>query len=513
MTRSPALLVAGFAAASLAAPTRALPAPAEPAREVRILAFSDYHSHAVPFLSEGRPGQGGIARAIAFIEEERARPGTLVLSGGDMLNRGAPSWSDAFGCVEWPWLDGLVDAMALGNHDLDYGPEAFATCRASVRFPILSANLVGADGRPVLTVGGKPYMVKTVGGLRIGLFAVAGPDFARLVRPANLPPGARFTDPTAAARAVVRALRKDEHVAAVVLIGHEAREHDEALARAVPGIDVVLGTHSHHKGPLTTIPGTRTAYIAPYQYLAYVSRVTLAFRGGRLADVRGDLVPMDASREEDPAVAARVAELQARLRAERPERFRMVGRAEGAISDENVSFGESSIGNWATEVLRRAANAHACLVTASSFRGGLPAGEITAEDFYTAVPYHNLVVVADLAGRDVLRLLETSLARRGSDAFSQESGIRYAVVDGGPASVTILRDPAHPEAGFATIDPDARYRIATSDYQASTVAPYREVFARAAAVETTGLDVQDLLLAALASGPPTGGLDGRTGER
>jgi len=104
-----------------------------PPTRVRILAFSDYHSHAVPFRSEGRPGQGGLARAVALIRKARAAGDTLVLSGGDMLNKGVPVWSDEYGCVEWPWLDGLVDAMALGNHDLDYGPEAFAACRASTR--------------------------------------------------------------------------------------------------------------------------------------------------------------------------------------------------------------------------------------------------------------------------------------------------------------------------------------------------------------------------------------------
>src|SRR3954449_5986688 len=87
---------------------------------VTLLAFSDYHSHAVPFYSEGAPNQAGIARTIAYMKAQKAAdPSTLILDGGDMFNKGTPTWSDEYTCVEWPWLNGLVDAMALGNHDFD----------------------------------------------------------------------------------------------------------------------------------------------------------------------------------------------------------------------------------------------------------------------------------------------------------------------------------------------------------------------------------------------------------
>ena len=100
---------------------------------------------------------------------------------------------------------------------------------------------------------------------------------------------------------------------AVVFFGHQARGDDEAMARAVPGIDLVLGTHSHHKSGLVTLPGTQTRYIAPYQYLTYLADVRLSFQEGRLAGVEGALLPVDASMPEDPRVAALVAELQQSL--------------------------------------------------------------------------------------------------------------------------------------------------------------------------------------------------------
>lgn len=469
---------------------------------VRIFGFADYHSHAVPFYSEGRARQGGIARAVAFLKAEKQRPDTLVVSGGDMLNQGAPAWSDEFGCVEWPWLSGLVDVMALGNHDLDYGPDAFARCRSSAPFPILSANLLDAAGQPALTVDGKPYLVRTAAGVRIGFFALAGPDVARLVKPESLPRGWRWADPIETARSVVRRLRNDEKVAAVVFIGHQGREDDERMARRVAGIDLILGSHSHTKAGLVTIRGTRTSYVSPYQYLTYVSRVEMDFRSGHLAEVRGGLVPMDVSRPEDLAVAAEVARHVSELRARRPDRFELVGILPSGLSDADIDSRDATIGIWATERVRRAAGAHAVVATASSFRGGLAPGEVTAEDFYNAIPYRNAVLVADVTGAQVREVLDVSLARRGTDLFSQQSGLRYASKDGRATDVHILRDPATPDAGYVRLDPAARYRIGVSEYQARTAPGYRDVFARAR-LEPTGLDVHRILLDALASSVPS----------
>lgn len=489
-----------FAAACALACLAAAPAPAARV-SVRILAFSDYHSHAVPFRSQGHAGRGGIARAIALLKDARALGPVLVLSGGDMLNKGVPVWSDEYGCVEWPWLDGLVDAMALGNHDLDYGPDAFARCRASTRVPVLSANLVRDDGRPFFTEDGRPYLVREIAGVRIGAFALAGPDVQRLIRPASLPPGTHWTDAQGAARGIVAALREREHVQAVVFFGHQAREDDEAMARAVPGIDLVLGTHSHHESGLVTIPGTTTRYLAPYQYLAYVSDVRLSFDGGRLAAVEGTLVPLDARRREDPAIAARVSVLQAKLRIRRPERFEVVGRAARELTDAGLSEREAPIGRWATEVLRRRAGAHVFFSTASSFRGGLPPGPFTREDFLGAIPYPNRIATVRLSGAQLRDWLALSVRRRGSDLFSQLSGARYSLRGAGLGQVLVLKDPSAPARGFAPLDPSASYLVGTTDYQASFADGYRQIFAAGLSPRVTDIDVHETLLESLRRAP------------
>lgn len=467
---------------------------------VTLLSFADYHSHAVPFWSEGRPRQAGIARAVGYLRAARARGNTLVVSGGDLLNKGTPAWSDEYGCVEWPWLDGLLDALALGNHDLDYGAAAFEECRRGRSFPVLSANLLTAAGRPYFAVDGKPYLVKDVAGARIGLVAVAGADVQRLIKPEHLPPGTRWSDATAAVRDAVAVLRGVERVDAVVLIGHQSREDDEALARAVPGIDLVLGSHSHAKSELVTIAGTNTRYLSPWHYLTYVAETRLVFEGGRLSAIEGGLVKMDETHPQDPLLAARVAQLDGELRRRRPERFARVGHALGELSDAGVERGPCPLGAWVTESVRRAAGAHVFFMSAASFRRALPPGPLLLEDLLAALPYPNQVVAAEMTGARLLELLNASLARRGTNDFSQQSGMRYELRDGRAVDVQVLRDPARPEAGQVAVDPARTYRVASTDFQAGFIAGYRELFA-AAGARPAGIEVQRVLLDALAAGP------------
>lgn len=409
------------------------------AQTVTLLHFSDYHSQALPFYGERGPGQGGIARAIQYLRREKSK-GALVFSGGDTINKGSPAWSDQFGCVEWPWLNGIVDAMALGNHDADYGLDAFAKCRASVRYPILSAN----------TPNFQRYAVFEAKGQRLGVFALAGSDFSRLVRIEGL----TFGDPIAAAREVVRDLREKEHVDAIVMIGHEHAEDDYALARAVPGINLIFGSHSHLERELTQIPGTTTWFISPFQYLTYISRVELTFTRDAIS-VRGQLIPVDKRLREDPKIAKKVRDLQRELERAQPELFSPIGKLAAPLKTPDLA-------KKSLEIAREAVNADFALSTVSSYRRPLPSGTITMELLRAAMPYDNEIVVCTMSGADVQRLLDESARRKGSDSEA------YVV-------------------GDAVLSADKTYRVAATDYLANVA--YREVFK--CQVEKTGKKVRD----------------------
>ena len=366
---------------------------------VTLFHFSDYHSHALPFYTE-EGERGGVARAIGFLKEQKQR-GAMVFSGGDTINKGAPAWSDEFECAEWPWWNGVVDAMAFGNHDADYGFETLQRCRETTRYPILSAN----------TTGFRPYHVFVRNGIRIGVFAVAGDDFPSLVKVPEL----RFSDPVDAARKAVAELKERADV--IVMIGHQDAEDDYALARNVPGIDLIFGSHSHLKRELTRIPGTNTMFISPGQYLTYISWVELRFADGRLGAIDGALLPVDDRMSEDRTVAKRVATMQQQLERTHPELFAPIGTLAAPLSVE-------ALAQRALRVMRDAAKTEVALSTTSSFRSPLAAGTLTMEALRAAMPYDNEIVVCTMTPEQLQRYAAESFV----SGELQEAG-RVATTD------------------------------------------------------------------------------------
>lgn len=411
------------------------------AQTVTLLHVSDYHSHALPFYTdEGE--RGGIARAIGYLRQQK-RAGALVFSGGDTINKGAPAWSDKYGCAEWPWFDGIVDAAAFGNHDADYGFAAFEKCRKSVRYPILSAN----------TKGFTPYVVIPVNGVRIGVFALAGDDFPQLVKVPEL----TFSDPLAAARETVRTLREKEKVDAVVMIGHEDVEDDYAMAKALPGIDLIFGSHSHMKRDLTRIPDTNTTYISPSQYLTYISRVEMTIADGRVTGVKGGLIPVDEHLSEDRRIRTRVRKMQNDLEQDPQYRelFQVIGNLEAPLS-------VAQLGKRTVETMRDATKADVALSTSSSFRQPLPRGPITMELLRGSMPYDNEIIVCQMTGAQLQRLLDFDASQSDTDTASFI---------------------ARPDK----IAPDHNYKVATTEYLAFVA--YKDVFTCDAA--KSGMRVRD----------------------
>lgn len=487
--------VLGMLAGCHLAPTVGIPSGEE--TKVSLIHFSDYHAHAIPFYSEHRADQGGLARTMAYIGGLRAKdPNVLALSGGDMWNSGTPAWSDKYygGCQDFRWLGLYVSAMAFGNHDVDYGWDALQTCQKQSGIPILSGNLVDAEGKLLLTHQSKPYIVRQVGGVRIGIFALSGSDFSRLVKPANLPTGARFLDPLTAAKDIVSALREKEQVAAVVFIGHQDRESDFAMAKAVPGIDVILGTHSHYKGVFTQIPETSTYFISPYQYLSYLSHVELSFRDGKLTQVSGKLVRMDTALPQDAAVAGQTRTMQQELEQDPKYAplFQVIGSASTELDIDGIDQNESTLGNFVMDIVRDTAQAQLAVSSASSFRASIPPGPIRNEDYLTALPYKNKILTYQLSGMQLQQLLDIVASRKGSDLFGVTSGVRFTIEKERATQVMIRKSAT--ESELIPLRSDATYTVMATDYMANIAAGYKDIFAQAQPAKDTGKIVNDTII-------------------
>lgn len=223
---------------------------AEPGR-ITLLHTNDTHSRIEPFGpgSGNLAGRGGIARRATLVKRIRqAIPNVLLLDAGDVF-QGTPYLNQFKGFVDFKLMSLCgYDAGTLGNHDFDLGVDGLVAAMGEGRFPILNCNL---DTRraPLLGTRLRPWLVKGFPGVKVGLTGVCV-DFRGLVARENHA-GVDWRDPVAELRPVVRHLREAERVDLVVLLSHLGYDRqgeaidDLNLARLVPGIDVIIGGHTH----------------------------------------------------------------------------------------------------------------------------------------------------------------------------------------------------------------------------------------------------------------------------
>lgn len=481
-------------------------------KKIEIYHMSDYHSHAVPGYAEGDYSRGGIARVIALLKAAKHADNILVLSGGDTINLNNPIWSDAYTCTEWSWFNGILDAMALGNHEFDYGAQVFNDCVNHTTYPIISSGLIFKDTNKSYL---QEYQVFERKGVKIGIFAVAGDDFPRIVKPQLLPENTSWltgTEKIKRVAEIVKILREKEKVDLVISFGHQYLAEDYQMAKAVPGIDLILGTHGHLKAEFTKIEGTNTYFISPYQYLNYLSHVTLELSKNKIVKASGELITITKTTPEDTFLAEKVQTMYQSLKVKYPERFEVLGETKTLIDNSAIDKGESVIGNFVTDLARQATKAHAFFHTSSSFRAAIPPGQITKEGFLTALPYSNMLVTVTMTGEQLLDLLSFSVSQQGSDTFCQISGLRYTLnaTNKTVSDAQVLIDPNNPEQGYTEIDPKAKYLVSTANYLAFVAGGYKEKFAVASNLTKTDIELNNLIINYIRKNSPiSASLDGR----
>lgn len=308
------MLLVGLWAALPAPSTRAAGAPLT----LRILHTNDHHSSLEPRLVDGQE-RGGIARRKTLVDAlrgesaARAEP-TLLLDAGDVF-QGSPYFERYRGQADLAFYNALAyDAMTIGNHEFDLGDQALADFIAGARFPVLSANVTAVAPSPL---AGRilPWTILERDGRRIGVFGLT-----TIERPwlSASGPGVSFGDPLAAARRSVRELEA-QGVSVIIALSHLGTTEDLLLLQQVPGIDIMIGGHSHtSRGePRTTAPypalitlsdGSRAAYGIAWAYGIMLGDLVVTLDPqGNVLQAGGQLHLLDRSVTPDPTFAEQAA--------------------------------------------------------------------------------------------------------------------------------------------------------------------------------------------------------------
>ena len=371
------------------------------AQTITVLHVNDTHSH----LAKWGPKDGnldgtlgGIAKAATVIGTVKAtEPNVLVLHAGDIFH-GDLIFNTTFGVADLQLLKQIgFDAMAVGNHEFDYGPDALAYALGQAygasTLPLLSANL-DTSAYPALNTWIKPSIIKDVGGVKVGIFGMTVPNV-----PTSRPAPVVILggdDPAVIlgiAGQTAGALRA-AGAQVVIMLSHLGYAYDQAVASNVPGIDIIVGGHDHYTFPqphVFTNPGGTTTVLQAGKFYQYVGKLRFTYANGQVFVDDYALIPLDETVPDAPPIAAAVAQVQQMV----VQKFGDVYHTVLATADRDVTttydpagrVRDTGMGNLITDAMRWKTHTDVAVTPNGLISEGLVQGPIVGDDLFRPVSY------------------------------------------------------------------------------------------------------------------------------
>ncbi len=400
----------------------------------------------------GNEVTGGLSILKSFLDKQTVP--FLLLEGGNWFSQtpeGTLSQGDYFNTLAstLPYA-----ARSFTEKDLMYGWGSLSHILKTSPAPFVLSNVTLPNGR--LPAGAKPWLIETVGDYKIGILGLVN---LQTTKDRQRLGGLKIADPVETARELVPQLREKGVQAVVVLSGLNSLEGqrtlpDTELAEEVSGIDVIISAGMGRENADTARVG-KTWIIYPGARLDSVGKIILFFaKNGEVAEVQfEDVVLYRRDFGEDSVILEAVEELR---RTTRGQMVRTVGKSEEKLTGR--LDGESRLGDWAAECLRKWAKTDAAVLNSSSLRAPLPQGVVTQYDLYNLYPYNDNVTYLTIKGSALLKALEEGLLV--PDNFTQISGMKIRYNPEAPAGKRI----ASVRIAGAPLAPWVTYRVAVTDY-------------------------------------------------
>ena len=412
---------------------------------------------------------GGIGRMMTAVAEARAAaPGdVLLLDAGDQF-QGSLFFTEYAGDTAAEFMTKLgYDAMAVGNHEFDKGPEGLANFLDKVEFPVLSAN-IDVSGDALLADRVAKSVVLTPGSEKIGVISVLAEDTAETSSPGDT---VIFSGVAPAAQAEIDKLTA-EGVNKIILLSHVGYAEDQRLAAELTGVDLIIGGHSHTL--LGDMDGALGAYptmvgdvpvVTAYAYGKYLGELQLTFDdAGTLNGITGAPKLLDASVAEDADATARVAELAVPL--EEMKQTIVADAAEAIDGSREVCRAkECSMGNLVADAMLdrvKDQGIEIAIQNGGGLRASIDAGEVTMGEVISVLPFQNTLSTFQVTGATFVEALENGVSEMadGAGRFPQVAGVSYTV---DPAAEVGHRI-SDVMVGGAPIDPAKVYGVVSNNY-------------------------------------------------
>ncbi len=458
---------------------------------LNILHINDFHSRFGPITGSDSncaadadaAGEcfGGIARLKTAIDAKRAElegQNVVLVDAGDQF-QGSLFYTQYRSEIIAEFANDLgIEVMALGNHEFDDGPEELAKLLDAVEFPIISGN-TNVENEPLLAGRVPGTLVLDIGGEKVGFVSALAEDTDETSSPGE---NVEFEDTFTSLRAQVDALTA-AGVNKIIALTHVGYTQDLEIAANVPGIDVIVGGHSHTllsntdekaAGPYPTLvnspEGVEVPVVTAGAYAKYLGDLVVTWDDeGKVISAEGAPIIMDASVTPYEGYVTRLAELEEPIQALMAE---VIGTTTEAIdgSREVCRVMECTMGNLVADaMLDRVADQGVTIAiqNGGGLRASIDAGEITMGEVLTVLPFSNTLATVELSGADVIDALENGVSdiENGAGRFPQVAGLKYSYTLAQPAGERIS-DVMVLVGGdaWAPIDEEATYKVVTNNY-------------------------------------------------
>ncbi len=448
------------------------------------------------------PRMGGIKRLDAAIRLERqaAREQgaeVLLVDGGDWT-QGTPEGRlnhgrDAAALMVQMGYDG----MAVGNHEFDHGLDVFLEHLEVIQPPALLANALTTEGQAL--PGLATHRVIERAGLSIVLVGLLTQDAPTLTHAS-----VQSLDWQSPALALGRIRKEFEGTPSLVIpLTHLGEDADRALARAHPGLPLIIGGHSHTKLPAGVREGN-TLIVQTGAKATYLGRVDLWVDSTSHVVLRSEARLIDL---DQPVLDHDVAFEEACDRLIEESERRMggaVGVLAAPLRRSKSPLKTSGSGNLLTDVMAKHAGAQISFHNRGGLRADLAAGEVTRRSLFRVLPFENHMVSMDLSGAQVLSLLAASIGRMGHSPL-EFSGLEVFVTEGrGAKDHTLVRVLVDGEA----LDEERSYRVVTNSFLAEGGDGY-ETFTQGVNRQVDPILLRDLLEGVFGNEPVHPPMDSR----
>lgn len=404
---------------------------------------------------------GGYAHIGAIASRIRKEKGgaCLHVDSGDAIHGTGPAqWTK--GAVVIPPLNAVgVEVMTPGNWEFGFGPSVLRERTREMSFPVVASNVFRAETGD-LEFGAS--VIKEVGGRRVALIGITSPIVSRTM-PQAFGSGLRFADALDVLPGIVSAIRDAEQPDITILISHYGFAQEVAIARAVDGIDVILGGHTHDVLATPAVVG-RTIITQSGAHGSYLTRLDLDLTHRSVSGFAHTLIPVTAEGEADDSIAALVEE---GLRPHRDAIDEVVGETSVLLHRGTVF--ESPMDNLITRAYIESTGADVAISHGWRYGTPVPPGPITAGDLWQMIPTNPELFTIQLTGSELQRMLEKSIERTFAGNTLQQQG-GYVMRFAGMRAVVRLNNPAgfrvqHLEVGSSPVSSESRYTVAAAGEQ------------------------------------------------